>query len=791
MSRTDAGAGTLVHFTTGLLHASTEEEIVRALFEIASELFGMVLAAIVWSDVGGGTHRVTGICHSGRLEEELGDAISALIAAFLLQPGREHAPVVGSFYFLDINHEDVHFPTTLRNRGIDLIRVFAIANDRTNHPTIVLGAPASVNLSLHQESLLTSVVAQAELALEKVSANAEASNSPWRAQALCEAIRAISSESALEHVLNAVVRHTRDLFEADIALLTLLDEDSNVHLTRASAGVITDAYKQSMAKIDEGIGGLALSLGQPVHTSDYFDDTRFSHPMDPVIKREGIQSILCAPLLVGEIAIGVLYVANRRLAHYPFDQASLLASLASVVAIAIQKAQLKERDRQALAELRELYALTDRQNEALKRSIAIHSQLDQIVVDDEGVDSIGCALAGFLSRPVILEDQFYNVVCCATGELDRTVHQFRDSMGPVALGELRAIPELGKEIDTLLEKRGLVHLPGFPGQEGASPRVVVPIVVGDDVLGYLSVLEGERTFDDRDFTAIEQAAMVFALELAKQKAAVQLSLRLKHDFLGTLLNGTWASDKLLLDKASYFGCDLSQPHRVLVIEIEAQKFSAGGGAADLQKRAHSIVGRVLSQHSPKSMVIPRGETVIVLAATERHESQASSKKATSALAEHIRADLQRWLPASVISIGVGRECQSPIDYSLSYEQARKALTITKAFQQASQVVFFQDLRSYRFLYEVGDMGKLEHFANEILGALLRYDRQRGTSLVRTLDAFFQNNRSLTKTAESLFVHVNTLRYRLQRIEAVAGLNLDDPETCLSLQLALRIRQILA
>jgi purine catabolism regulator len=99
---------------------------------------------------------------------------------------------------------------------------------------------------------------------------------------------------------------------------------------------------------------------------------------------------------------------------------------------------------------------------------------------------------------------------------------------------------------------------------------------------------------------------------------------------------------------------------------------------------------------------------------------------------------------------------------------------------------FEELGIYRLLFQVPDAGELRSFAEQVLGSLLAYDRRHEADLVRTLGAYLRHHGSLQSAARELVVHVNTVSYRLQRIEEIAGLKLGDAEDRLTAQVALKI-----
>jgi purine catabolism regulator len=93
---------------------------------------------------------------------------------------------------------------------------------------------------------------------------------------------------------------------------------------------------------------------------------------------------------------------------------------------------------------------------------------------------------------------------------------------------------------------------------------------------------------------------------------------------------------------------------------------------------------------------------------------------------------------------------------------------------------------YRLLFQVSDRAELRAFVDQVLGKLLAYDRKHHTDLVRTIGSYLRNNNSMLATSRELFVHVNTVAYRIQRIQAVTELDLTRTEDSLLARVALMI-----
>ena len=106
------------------------------------------------------------------------------------------------------------------------------------------------------------------------------------------------------------------------------------------------------------------------------------------------------------------------------------------------------------------------------------------------------------------------------------------------------------------------------------------------------------------------------------------------------------------------------------------------------------------------------------------------------------------------------------------------------------MVAFADLGLYRLLYAMNGQTELREFFDDQVQALVEYDQRTGAGLMATLDAFFRCHGSPTEIAGLLHLHRNTVLYRLRRIEDIARLTLDDPETRLNLHLCLKVRDVL-
>jgi purine catabolism regulator len=155
------------------------------------------------------------------------------------------------------------------------------------------------------------------------------------------------------------------------------------------------------------------------------------------------------------------------------------------------------------------------------------------------------------------------------------------------------------------------------------------------------------------------------------------------------------------------------------------------------------------------------------------------------------ARLAPWSAQEGVSIGVGRQASQVEELSHSYRQARQALQIGRRLFSGQPVTYFGELGIYRLLFHVHDAEDVHAFYEETLGALLEYDRRTDNDLVVTLETYFACNGNLSEAARRLHLHRNSLLYRLERIQGVLQADLEDADTRLSLQVALKMRHTLS
>lgn len=386
--------------------------------------------------------------------------------------------------------------------------------------------------------------------------------------------------------------------------------------------------------------------------------------------------------------------------------------------------------------------ILNRQAARLQRSAEIHDRFTRIVLGGGGPRHIAQALADSIGRPVFVLDP-------QGALLGRSV----------ARGV--AIPTWSADGDDW---------------DSGAPRTVQPIRVGSDLYGAIVVLAGDHELGEDERDALEYAATVAALRQVQARAVAEADRRYQAVCLEELVAGQVTDRAVLSERAASFGWDLSVPRAVALVSIEEDP--TGGGDGEAPSRRHVLAEAARAAFGRSAIVWERSDGIGALVTR--------TGDPLSVAADGFGDEARRRLPEVVVSVGVGRSVADPLDLARSAGEARDALRVGRWSRGPGAIATFEDLGLDRLLATV-PTAERRAFADGMLAPLL--SAQNGSpALVETLEAYLAR-RSVAHAARDLYVHYNTLANRLDRIEELIGPFRDDPDRCLALALALRLRRL--
>jgi len=312
--------------------------------------------------------------------------------------------------------------------------------------------------------------------------------------------------------------------------------------------------------------------------------------------------------------------------------------------------------------------------------------------------------------------------------------------------------------------------------------IVQPIQVGAERYGAILVAGDEAGLGPDRLEAIEYAATVAALRQVQTRAVAEADRRFQAVCLEELITGHVADRTVLMERAAAFAWDLTTPRAVLLADVEAiagRPFSALAGTPEEGALRHRLAEAARASLGPGSIIWERSREIGALVS--------AGHSGLREIGAALQAEASRHLPGIVVSVGIGRAAPDPLELHRSFGEARRALSIGRWAHGPGEVTAFDGLGLDRLLVAVPE-SEAAAFCADLLGRLEAHDAARGTALVTTLETFLAT-RNAALASRQLYLHYNTLKNRLAKIEEIIGPFLDDPDRCLSLALALRLRRL--
>jgi DNA-binding PucR family transcriptional regulator len=474
----------------------------------------------------------------------------------------------------------------------------------------------------------------------------------------------------------------------------------------------------------------------------------------PGLDEERFRSMLSVPIESGPRLVGVLNVQSVTQRDFTQEDIDFLRAIAGQVAGILERSELQRRMEGQLAEIR--------------MSHDIHERFTRLSLEGAGIEAILQAVGSLAGgKAGLYSSEGYRV---------------------------RGAGESGEGLPSRVQLPATISSPGAREVRVSAGRParqldLVPVRAGADLLGLLAVLVADAPIEEEGRRrALEHGSTVLAVELSKERAAAEVERRLRGDLVEEVLAGGLDAEEAerLARQAERLGHRL--PHRawVLVLEPDNEESEAEMAARGRQDRLDNALTDLVRRRISGALTVVRSASAVVLVPAETAPDLSAVEKLAQALLSGVAPVLR---PATA-SAGIGNLADGVGELARSHLEARQALRLSRRAGRSSRVTSYRSLGAFRLLLEVQSPEALRGFVSEVLGPLLKYAESRETPLLETLEALAAARWVRRAAARALGIHINSMGYRIERIENLTGLSLDDPETRVAIAIALRARAML-
>jgi GAF domain-containing protein len=538
-------------------------------------------------------------------------------------------------------------------------------------------------------------------------------------------------------VLDGIVEIATDATDCHAAFIYFVERDQLV--LRAASPRYSHLVGTLAWSVDDGLTGWVARTKTPEFIRDNaLEDPRMKYV--PELEEERFQSMVAVPVLARDgNVLGVVVLHTQAPREFDAGVLNFLVHTASLVAGAIENAKLFEGTR--------------RRVDALTTLTQLSQALAAVTLREDLYDAVTRGAR-----------QLLGAEACQIWRIDPDADELNLAGSDPPDGADR--PARAAQLMALMHggRTGPVE----------DDLMIAPLAAGDEQLGLLCCIAGERAFDDEDAELLRAVAHQTAVGLKKAELIERLTAEnIVKDMFEALAAGSVEAAET---KAAEARCDLTRPHVFLhVVRAPSEGEAPSRGLPDLAARLEGRLRRLY----PRAFFDSRHDCLRAIAPLPT---------AGVAAVERLRQACEELGRAEGVVVGLSDVDRGAASGRRRMREAADAARIGRSLVAEGGAVSYEGLGAYKYLVHL-ELDDAPHDRyRQSVEELIEYDRRRGARLVETLERFLADRGSVAASARALYIHPNTVRQRLERIERVTGLDLDE-EDLLSLELALKLARL--
>ncbi|GAA0432693.1 sporulation transcriptional activator AdeR [Virgibacillus salarius] len=381
------------------------------------------------------------------------------------------------------------------------------------------------------------------------------------------------------------------------------------------------------------------------------------------------------------------------------------------------------------------------------------TSLDQLA--DQIADIFGC--------PITIEDSNHHVV---------SYSKHKDNIDQVRISTIinRKVPDkvinaLWKKgvMPKLIDSDNPVRIPKI-NEIGLGNRVAISVRNQNEILGFVWAHTSDKAFTDEDLILFKEAAAYVKKFFIKDLQRHRKLEEGYRDFFWQLLRGDLQDTDAIKQREKKYNMHLDGNKAIVIIHFTDEI------TEQMEKHAFYLSESQVKLHVITSLFDNNDFIMLV------HLKDAFDYKQTMyAFMDDFITLISQQLDLADIFAAAGLVYQPAQQIQNSYQQAREVLKLQEKLPDTiAPVKLYEDLGVYQFIEQLAAARKMNQYKNPFIEKLRAYDQIHGTSLLTTLEMYFHCDSNVYNTAKRLFIHPNTMNYRLKRIKEVSGIDLKDP-----------------
>lgn len=409
--------------------------------------------------------------------------------------------------------------------------------------------------------------------------------------------------------------------------------------------------------------------------------------------------------------------------------------------------------------------------EELQDLFFIQHELTDNLLNDSGLRTFASALNNNLGADVYIFDRFQDDVIYADQKLKKD-KQFEDYIRERKLNRRDSAFKCCRiEI--------FEHQFIWQGEEYKELQLELG---KEEKIGILAI-SNYQEMSEYEYRILIVVAHSLAVKLHQNKLVSELAQKCSSELIEDILNNRIEDQSELIQRGKLANWDLNLNYQLYLFSIEAEKNTSADDPYYLyeirervMKKLHSLMKNEIS----REYILFSYDKDIVLLINYNSESEIVKDDI-----QLIQKELIERIERFNFNIGAGTFITEVQQISESYQQASYVLDFLGATERQNVIYYYKQLGIMRLLWQI-NQEELKEFTTEYLAKLIEYDKGNSTEWLDTLGVYLEEGGSIQQAAKRLYIHPNTMSYRVKRIKEILGIDLQEQEVQLNLLAAYKI-----
>lgn len=419
-----------------------------------------------------------------------------------------------------------------------------------------------------------------------------------------------------------------------------------------------------------------------------------------------------------------------------------------------------------------LREVIDSQSKKLLYAENVHESFTKMVLEDEKIPAILKSLEHYIHCQAAFVDVCFYKVYFAEGSPEDT--RFYREAGACFSGT--------EDVPGLLERYDYYRMYINEEEYGY-------ILIGGHQKGY------EESFADYYKIAIEQAGTVLILKIQKQLAAAQIEADYREQFVQDMLTRNIHSREEIMNRAMIYNWSFYAGGIVVIVDIDHFKQQyldhldreRNRALENIMKRVLNISKRIAGRRYEHFVYSKLSDQIVFIISEEYGDERTFLAELKESFWE-VKGEITKAVSFTA-TVGIGNYKKDISQIHDSFEEARKAVSISRSMFREDVISVYDELGVFKLLSLVSASEEAKEFQKIYIQKLEEYDGKHHSDMLDTALTLAACGWNLKETSKKLFIHYNSMKYRYQKICSILDVDLNDQEQRLNLELALKLYQI--